>query len=331
MRKGIARRRLALAAVVVGAAAPAVRRRLRLPAPLTSLLAWQAPLALTIAFPRSRIRDAGVYVLQMWAYVAHYELPNDDPARLRERLRIDYPIRADRAIGLGVVPTVRLQRLLGPPTDFEPATVTEARGAAAAPGDPSEGPRGEVRAHDTVLSCIHWSWFFVPHVAVAYVLVRDRPAFAGAAGQMAAVFDLGVVAYFVVPTAPPWWAARYGHLEPVRRIMSEAGERFWGRLWVPLYDSLSGNQFAAMPSLHFATSVMGAHVLSDTDRAAGVAGWAYAGVLGFALVYLGEHYLVDLAAGLVLAESVRRLAPIAAPKLELARRALARLEPRARS
>ena len=91
--------------MVVGVAAPAVRRRLRLPTPVTSLLAWQAPLALMVALPRSRLRDASVYALQMWAYVAHYELPNDDPARLRARLRVDYPIRIDRAIGLGVVPT----------------------------------------------------------------------------------------------------------------------------------------------------------------------------------------------------------------------------------
>ena len=39
-------------------------------------------------------------------------------------------------------------------------------------------------------------------------------------------------------------------------------------------------------------------------------------MLGFALVYLGEHYVVDLAAGAALAESVRRLGPQFAPALE---------------
>ena len=61
-----------------------------------------------------------------------------------------------------------------------------------------------------------------------------------------------------------------------------------------------------MPSLHFATSVTAAHVLSDTGRVAGVLGWTYAATLGVALVYLGEHYVVDLVAGLALAEGVRR-------------------------
>jgi len=102
----------------------------------------------------------------------------------------------------------------------------------------------------------------------------------------------------------------------MRRIMVEVGERIWGRLWSPLYGFLGGNPLAAMPSLHFATSVMAARMLAETGRTAGAAGWAYAGVLGFALVYLGEHYVVDLVAGAALAESVRRLGPRLAPALE---------------
>ena len=294
-------RRVALAATLIGAAAPAVRHRLRLPRPVTSVLAWQAPLALALAVSRSRGRDAAIYALQMWAYVAHYELPNDKPDEILERLRVDYPIRIDRAIGFGEAPTIRLQRALG--------------------------REGAVRTHDTVLSWIHWSWFFFPHGSITYILLRHRGRFGRAATQVAAVFDLGVVVYFLVPTAPPWWAARNRRLPPVRRIMTEAGERFWGRAWVPLYDSLSGNPFAAMPSLHFATSVMSAHVLSDIGRLPGAAGWSYTAALGFALVYLGEHYVVDLVAGLALAEGVRRLAPLAEPAVRSIQGAIQRLEP----
>ena len=35
-------------------------------------------------------------------------------------------------------------------------------------------------------------------------------------------------------------------------------------------------------------------------RCEGAAGWAYALTLGFALVYLGEHYVIDLIAGAAL-------------------------------
>jgi membrane-associated phospholipid phosphatase len=49
--------------------------------------------------------------------------------------------------------------------------------------------------------------------------------------------------------------------------------------------------------------------------------------LGFGLVYLGEHYVIDLIAGFALAETVRRIAPSAAPPLLRVARAIQRLEP----
>ena len=70
-----------------------------------------------------------------------------------------------------------------------------------------------------------------------------------------------------------------------------------------------------MPSLHFATSVMAARLLAETGPVAGAVGWIYAGTLGTALVYLGEHYAIDLLAGLALTEGVRRAAPRATPAL----------------
>jgi membrane-associated phospholipid phosphatase len=100
-------------------------------------------------------------------------------------------------------------------------------------------------------------------------------------------------------------------------MMAEYGEHFWKSGWAPLYGVLGGNPLAAMPSLHFATSVTAAHALAETGRTARALGWSYALLLGVALVYLGEHYVIDLVAGLALAEGVRAGAPIAAP---LARR-----------
>ncbi len=258
-------------------------------------------MALALATPRSRWRDAGIYFLQMWAYYAHYDMPDDDPQALLRRTRVDYPIRVDRAIGAGTPPTIRLQRALGKP--------------------------GRIAAHDLALSAIHWAWFVVPHGTVIYLLLRHPERFPRGAALTAATFDGGLLVYWAVPTAPPWWAAQTGRMEPVRRIMVEAGERVWGRVWRPLYDSLEGNPFAAMPSLHFGTSVMAARVLSEVGRGPGALGWTYALTLGFGLVYLGEHYVVDLIAGYALAEGVRRAAVPALPLVTRAARAIQRLEP----
>jgi membrane-associated phospholipid phosphatase len=180
---------------------------------------------------------------------------------------------------------------------------------------------------------VHWAWFFVPHVTLVYVLLRDDelpPAqrrFPRAARQMAATYDLGCAVYFAAPTAPPWWAAEQGYVdEDVRRLMVDVGEQVWGDAWPVLYDSLGGNPWAAMPSLHFATSVMAALLLRETGPVAGAMGWAYAVALGFALVYLGEHYVSDLAAGAALVAAVRAGEPVADPVVSRVSRVIQRLE-----
>jgi membrane-associated phospholipid phosphatase len=249
--------------------------------------------ALTFAMRPGRARDVGVVALQMWAYIEAYKSPYRNPDGAAARVHIRYPIIIDRALGLGQVPTARLQSRFS--------------------------HRAEINELERLLVWCHWLWFLVPHGSVAYVLVRRPESFASAAARMYAVFDLGAVCYWVAPTAPPWWAAAEGHLEPaggltVRRMMREYGERFWGDRWGDLYDLFGGNPLAAMPSLHFATSLMAARLLSETGPLAGTLGWAYAGTLGVALVYLGEHYVIDLIAGAALMALVnrgaRRLAPV---------------------
>jgi membrane-associated phospholipid phosphatase len=263
-----------------------------------------APAALCVVRPRSLTRDAAICALQMWAYLAAYEMPNDNPQRLHDRVRIDYPIAVDRVIGLGVPPTVRLQ----------------------ASADP-----GYINRFERTLVWCHWVWFMVPHGTLAYVLLRRPERFPSAAARMYAVFDLGAGFYWAIPTAPPWYAARHGRLQDapvheVRRMMIEYGEQFWGDRWTDLYDVLGGNPLAAMPSLHFATSLMGAHLLGEVGPVSGAVGWTYALLLGLALVYLGEHYAADLLGGAVLAETVRTQAGRTTPALRVLSRALQSLE-----
>ena len=222
----------------------------------------------------------------MWGYVAAYEMPHDDPERLAARVKVDYPIVADRVLGLGSPPTLRLQRAFAKP--------------------------GQISRFERVLVWSHWVWFAVPHASLAYVLVRRPERFASAAARMYGTFDTGVTFYWLIPTAPPWWAARHGRIPgrvELRRMMIEYGPEFWGSRWEGLYDVLGGNPLAAMPSLHFATSLMGAHLLSEVGPVVGALGCTYALTLGLALVYLGEHYAVDLLGGAVLTETIRAAAP----------------------
>jgi hypothetical protein len=108
--------------------------------------------------------------------------------------------------------------------------------------------------------------------------------------------------------------------------MVEVGEDTWGSAWPKMYDALGGNPWAAMPSLHFATSVVGAKSLSEANKREGSVAWAYALTLGFGLVYLGEHYVTDLLAGAGLVAATRRADPVFAPAVGRVSSTLQQLE-----
>ncbi len=308
-RSSRAIRTTAWAVVAAGVAAPVVRKRVKAPPLVLQSVAFAAPLGLSVALRRSRTRDVAVCGLQMWAYVSAYKTPHDDEQRQSERVHVDYPIIADEALGFGRLPTLRLQQALASPDRWRPL--------------------------DKVLVWTHWAWFLVPHSALAWILWKRRERFPRAAVMTYAVFDLGACLYWIVPTAPPWYAAtvakrqQLGGEVAVRRMMAEYGEFFWKDGWGPLYSVFGGNPVAAMPSLHFATSLMAALLLAEAGPVAGALGAGYTATLGFALIYLGEHYVIDLVGGAALTMLVRGSGRRAGPLLERVRACVAALEARA--
>lgn len=243
----------------------------------------------------------------MWAFAVCHELPYDNPKRLRERLYVEYPIKIDRWIGRGVLPNARLQKRL------------------------HQGRFGNDLTKFAAWT--HWFWFVQPYAAIFWILIRNNEKFPQSARQLAATFDIGCAMYFAIPTAPPWWAAENGYIDPkiadehVKRVMLEYGEKLLGPAWTRIFGTLGSNPWAAMPSLHFATALMAAILLSDAGgKVEGTLGWAYALSLGFALIYLGEHYVTDLLAGAGVVLLARKGEPLARPIVHMVNRRLQRLE-----
>src|ERR687892_793510 len=152
-------RTAAVGSLAAAAVLPLVRKRFAIPPAVTLAAVASAPFALAVLRPRTRARDVGIFVLQMWAFTVAHELPFDDPERLRRRLNVRYPIRVDRALGGGELPPHRLQRVFSRP--------------------------GPVGARDVFLTIVHWAWFLEPHAALLWVLLRDEERFPRAARQMA--------------------------------------------------------------------------------------------------------------------------------------------------
>lgn len=161
---------------------------------------------------------------------------------------------------------------------------------------------------------LHWwdylSWFvYLTHFLVTFVaaaalwtFAHDR--FRRYVWMVCTLTIAGFATYVIYPAVPPWMAAQHGSIGEANRIVPIV----WAN--VPIGDSNAlfehgihyANNVAAMPSLH------SAYAMLFTLFFWSVLPWwtrpllaLYPVAMGFALVYMGEHYVVDCLAGWVYA------------------------------
>jgi len=221
------------------------------------------------------VRDWGPVALGMLAYA--------QAAQLVERLHLAVhyapQITADRILGFGTLPTQWLQeRLYG-------------------------GSTGVLEVAALVAYASH---FFVPFGIAFYIWwKRGREAvFNSLVLGLLVVSVLAEITFVLVPTAPPWLAAENGHITHVHEVLRQAlRDVHLDALATLKGDPHAYNVVAAVPSLHVAWPIIGLLVA----RAYGLPRWlctlqvVQLVAVVFAVVYTGEHYLVDTFAGAVYA------------------------------
>ncbi len=163
---------------------------------------------------------------------------------------------------------------------------------------------GSPHWYDAVAALVYVTHFVsIPIVtAVAWFWLRDR--FKAWLGALLVFTVLGVSGYVVYPAVPPWLASEQGEIGTVDRI-SDIGWEWLHLDWVGTLTASGqegSNPVAAMPSLHAGAALLVALFLWP------IAGtlWrivlvAYALAMGLTLVYTGEHYVVDVFAGWLVA------------------------------
>jgi membrane-associated phospholipid phosphatase len=194
----------------------------------------------------------------------------------------DYPILMDRVMFLGGLPNVWLQDLFYVP--------------------------GRIGVIDLVLAGTYVTYFFAPH-AIALIVWRTRPQmFPKAIVAISLCFLIGVFFYFSIPTAPPWLASDTGDIDTdVVRIMPELTAQLAGDTYDEASRAIGENEVAAMPSLHTGLTTMVALILASYGRRWRILGIAYVAMMGTALVYLGEHYIIDEIGGIVMALGIWKM------------------------
>jgi membrane-associated phospholipid phosphatase len=162
----------------------------------------------------------------------------------------------------------------------------------------------DLRWWDYTTWFLHLTHFFVTFIAAAAIWVFARDRFVPYARMICVLALTGFATYALYPAVPPWMAAQHGNLGESNRMI--------GPIWHHIPFTHAGavfehgkgyaNDVAAMPSLHAAFALLfSLYVWRLVPR------WwrpllvLYPLAMSFALVYSGEHYLVDCVAGWVYA------------------------------
>ena len=150
---------------------------------------------------------------------------------------------------------------------------------------------------DWVLYAVYSSYFSIIHIVTPLVLLAKKDWFPRHVIMCVIVFWGGLVIYYLLPTAPPWLASS----GEVSRVMDHVGRSINEASYEVGQERFGTNPVAAMPSVHMAATVVVAFTLWRLWRPLAVVGVIYSVVMGFALVYFGEHYVIDVLAGILLA------------------------------
>lgn len=164
--------------------------------------------------------------------------------------------------------------------------------------------------HDYSWAAVYLSFFILPHLVAILLLWWHRQVFWRYVLALAFLFGLALVGFYAIPTAPPWLVTEVvseGSFVQILRVVPIVAAHL--DLPVELYHrglhgsvvvsevKIEPNPMAAMPSIHFAVTALLVFPAWRLHRR--LVPWAlgYTLLMGVALVYLGEHYLLDLVVG----------------------------------
>lgn len=199
-----------------------------------------------------------------------------DTNRLGAALHVLGPARGDELL-LGTVPTVWLQARL---------------------------VDGTSHWWDAAAALVYVTHFVAIPVLTAVTWFRLRERFGEWLTAVLTMSLVGIAGYLAYPAAPPWLAAERGDIGAVDRISGLGWEHLGLNQVARLVEAgqSGSNPVAAMPSLHAGAALLVALFLWPGARLLTRALLTtYALAMAATLVYTGEHYVVDVLAGWLVA------------------------------
>lgn len=184
-------------------------------------------------------------------------------------------IYADKIL-FGFIPTIELQKYF-----FNPKSL---------------------KLYDYIATIIYLMHFVLPETFAFILWVKKKAYFRQFVIGLLLLSYGGLLTYAIYPATPPWLANEQGSLPGVEKIMFYTSQSFTVKFNIPtLYYSLNPNLVAAIPSLHAAYSTLVLlFALSFFGRKALLI-LPYVLAVWLSIVYLGEHYVIDVIIGIIYA------------------------------
>jgi membrane-associated phospholipid phosphatase len=159
-------------------------------------------------------------------------------------------------------------------------------------------------------SYIHWydyfavilyiSHFVVPMLVAFIFWLIDRQIFKEYTASFLLLSYLAFFTFIIFPAMPPWMASNNGYIPPLYKIMDQVMQSFAHPISVPtIYSFFGANLVAAFPSIHAAYPWLIFLFIYKKVPIIGYFSLVYVFGVWFSVVYLGEHYVVDVIAGFV--------------------------------
>lgn len=157
--------------------------------------------------------------------------------------------------------------------------------------------------YDYFLVILYICHFVTPMLVGFLFWLRDRAFFRKYALGLLLLSYTSFITFAIYPAMPPWMASGYGYLPPLQEVTGHVMSHFLpGPTSVPtIYSVMSPNPVAAMPSLHAAFPLLIYLFLVKKFGKWGLLFLPYVLGVWVAVLYLGEHYFVDVMAGAIYA------------------------------
>jgi hypothetical protein len=200
-----------------------------------------------------------------------------------------------------VTDVVAIERAISAPLGQLPTTLLQSL---------HHGPATNPDALATISVIFYFLHFPLP-LAVGFLLwIRQRRVYYDFVAALIVLSMAAFVTFLLLPVAPPWWADQHGYVTGVLHLRDTGfsglasffgfGNYFFS--YQNVYG-ISSNDVAAFPSLHAAYPFLAFLFARKAFGKAGFLMLLYSACIWFSIVYLGEHWVVDIIGGVVYASA----------------------------